>query len=319
MTAGDEAIVVRSTGSWYQIKDQNGVTYDARIRGKFRLHGKTLTNPVAVGDLVLFEIENENENTALIKKILPRQNYVVRQSPRKKHQLHLLASNIDQAILVITIREPNLKQGVIDRFLLMTEPHDIPAIIIFNKKDIYNEGDLNLYEYLADIYNGIGYPTYLISSLDSEDALRVENILLGKTTLISGQSGVGKSTFINAMYPDLDLRTTELSESSGKGQHTTTFATMYSLEHNTRIIDTPGFKSLSFNNLEPMDVAHNFREFFELSDNCRFNNCMHRDEPGCAIVQGMETEVISELRYANYLQILDEIEDQNYWERHADL
>lgn len=293
--------------------------YDARIRGKFRLNGKTLTNPVAVGDLVQFEVENELENSALIKEILPRENYVVRQSPRKKHQLHLLASNIDQAMLVITIREPNLKQGVIDRFLLMTEPHDIPASIIFNKKDLYSEQDIQLYELLSDIYTTIGYPTYLISSLDDTDPGIISDSLRGKTTLISGQSGVGKSTLINAIYPDLDLRTTEVSESSGKGQHTTTFATMYQPSGDTRIIDTPGFKGLSFNNLEPMDVAHNFREFFKYSENCKFNNCLHREEPGCAVVSAMEEDKVSALRYANYLQILDEIEDQNYWERHADL
>jgi len=319
MSDARQAIVVRSTGSWYQIKDDQGVMYDARIRGKFRLNGKTLTNPVAVGDLVHFEIENEVENSALIKDILPRENYVVRQSPRKKHQLHLLASNIDQAMLVITIREPNLKQGVIDRFLLMTEPHDIPACIVFNKKDLYTEEDIKLYDYLSEIYTEIGYSTYLISSLVEGDAKKISETLESKTTLISGQSGVGKSTLINAIYPDLDLRTSELSESSGKGQHTTTFATMYEPTADARIIDTPGFKGLSFNNLEPMDVAHNFREFFKYSENCKFNNCLHREEPGCAIVAAMEQDQISELRYANYLQILEEIEDQNYWERHSDL
>ena len=319
MIMSDQAIVTKSTGSWYRIKTADGSELDARIRGKFRLHGLHLTNPVAVGDFVEFSLEDEVQGKALITAILPRENYVVRQSPRKKHQLHLLASNVDQAILVITVRKPKLKQGVIDRFLLMTEPHDIPSILVFSKADIYTPEDLALVEYLESIYRDIGYQTLLISAVTKDGLDSVQQLLKEKTTLICGQSGVGKSTLVNALYPELDLTTMELSDFSGKGQHTTTFAQMYEVERGTRIIDTPGFKTLSFNNLEPMDVAHNFRELFEMSENCRFNNCLHRDEPHCAVVEAVQNQKISELRYLNYLQILQEVEEQNYWERHQDL
>ncbi len=307
--------IVRSTGSWYTLRTEDGAEYQARILGKFRLQGLSLTNPLAVGDEVMFELEETEDQSAIVKEILPRRNYVVRQSPRKKHQLHLLASNIDQAILVATIVQPNLKPGVIDRFLLMTEPHDIPAAIVFNKIDIYNEEDLMICKYLQTVYESIGYQVFQVSSLNGDGLTEVRSYLKDKVTLISGQSGVGKSTLINRLFPKLDLRTAELSSHSGKGQHTTTFAEMYQAD-SVSVIDTPGFKSLTFNNLEPMDVAHNFREFFALSDSCKFPDCTHRDEPKCAVKEAIEKDEVSELRYSNYLKILDEIEDQNYWERH---
>lgn len=314
-----KGIVIKSTGSWYTIQSATGEIYQARIVGKFRLNNITLTNPVAVGDQIEFVVEDVAEASALIKKIAPRKNYVVRQSPRKKHQLHLLASNIDLAALVVTMVQPNLKQGVIDRFLLMTEPHDIPAIIIFNKIDLYESEDLDIMAYYRAVYEAIGYQVLLASSVTHEGLDDIRDLLKGKTTLISGQSGVGKSTLINTLQPDLDLPTAELSDHSGKGQHTTTFAEMYDLGEGIRIIDTPGFKTLSFNNLEPMDVAHNFREFFILSEDCRFPNCLHRNEPKCAVKTAVETGAVSEMRYTNYLKILEEIEDQNYWERHREL
>ncbi len=313
-----EAMVTKSTGSWYGIRSGEGKEYEARIVGKFRLGELNLTNPVAVGDHVKFEVEDESESRALIKEILPRRNYVVRQSPRKRHQLHLLASNIDQAMLVMTIVEPTLKQGVIDRFLIMTEPHDIPTMIVFNKADLLREEDLELYEYLDAVYEAIGYSVYLTSSIDGTGVDQVREALRAKITLISGQSGVGKSTLINAIQPGLDLRTAELSDYTGKGQHTTTYAEMFALDDGY-IIDTPGFKTLSFNNLEPMDVAHNFREFFLLSSDCRYPNCTHRNEPNCAVKTALENGEVSDLRYSNYLKILEEIEEQNYWERHKDL
>jgi ribosome biogenesis GTPase / thiamine phosphate phosphatase len=314
----EKAKVIKSTGSWYTIQTESGEQYQARIIGKFRLHDIPLTNPVAVGDEVLFEMEEAGETNALIKEILPRKNYIVRQSPRRKHQLHLLASNVDLAVLVVTMVEPNLKPGVIDRFLLMTEPHDIPAAIVFNKADLYGEEDLDLYEYYKAVYDSIGYQVYLVSCLTNQGIEDIRKLLKGKTTMISGQSGVGKSTLINTLAPELDLRTSELSDYSGKGQHTTTFAEMYALTDGF-IIDTPGFKTLSFNNLEPMDVAHNFRELFILSKDCRYPDCTHRNEPHCAVKEALEKGEISEMRYGNYLKILEEIEDQNYWERHKDL
>ncbi|MEL6923302.1 MAG: ribosome small subunit-dependent GTPase A [Bacteroidota bacterium] len=311
--------VIRSTGSWYQVRMEDDSILQCRIVGKFRLDGLKITNPVAVGDQVKVEIDTEEEETGIIKKILSRENYVVRQSPRKKHSLHLLASNIDQALIVMTIVHPKLKQGFIDRFLLMTEPHDIPVCIVFNKSDLYGEEEEYIYEVLQEIYEDIGYKTMLVSAQDKTGLEAVREYLKDKTTLISGQSGVGKSTLINSIQPHLELRTGDISDYSGKGQHTTTFAEMHPLDFGGHIIDTPGIKMLSFNNLEPMDVAHNFREFFEYSSECKFADCTHRDEPKCAVKAAIESGHISELRYLNYLQILEEIEDQNYWERHTKL
>ena len=313
----EEGIVIKSTGSWYQVLLEDHSEIQCRIIGKFRLNGIKLTNPVGVGDRV--SIEKEADGKGIIKKIGSRRNYVVRQSPRKKHQLHLLASNIDQAVLVITIAQPKLKQGFIDRFLLMTEPHDIPCCIVFNKSDVYNEEDLMIFEALKDIYESIGHRALLVSAITGYGIDELRKILKDKTSLVSGQSGVGKSTLINQLQANLGLRTGLLSDYSGKGQHTTTFAEMFFLDHGGFIIDTPGIKTLGFNNLEPMDVAHNFREFFAISEQCKFGNCTHRNEPNCAVKGGIEEGTISELRYLNYIQILEEIEDQNYWERHKEL
>lgn len=310
--------IIKSTGSWYQVKLEDGRIWPSRIIGKFRLDGFKLTNPVAVGDKVRVELENEEEQTGLIKEILPRANYVIRQSPRKKHDLHLLASNVDQAVVIVTIAHPSLKQGFIDRFLLMTEPYDIPTIIVFNKADLYDEDHLEIFEYLEIMYQSIGYKVVLVSALNGEGITELQELVKGKVTLLSGQSGVGKSTLVNSLCPELDIKTQELSNYSGKGQHTTTFAEMYELTFGGSIIDTPGIKTLSFNHFEPIDVAHNFREFFALSKECRFGgNCLHRAEPGCAVMEALENEEISPLRYENYRTLLHEIEEQNYWERNT--
>lgn len=313
-----KGIVIKSTGSWYQVKLDAGPTLNCRIRGKFRLQGQKLTNPVAVGDRVVVNEEKEAD-MGMIKSVLPRENYVVRQSPRQKHHLHLLASNIDQAVLIVTIRNPDLKQGFIDRFLLMTEPHDIPVYIVFNKSDLYDEDDLAIYALMEAIYESIGYRVLLVSSLTGDGLDDLRELLRDKISLVSGQSGVGKSSLINQLQPGLELRTEVLSDYSGKGQHTTTFAEMFSLDGGGSIIDTPGIKMLAFNNLEVMDVAHNFRELFIESEHCKFGDCTHRNEPKCAVKAAVENGEISELRYANYLQIVAEIEDQNYWERHTEM
>ena len=312
-----EGVIVKSTGSWYLIRDKEGDIQHARIIGKFRLNGLKLTNPVAVGDIVHYEMEEDDK--AIIKKIAPRANYVVRQSPRKKHFLHLLASNIDQGMVIMTIVEPMLKQGFIDRFLMMTEPHNIPVTIVFNKSDLYSEEDMNMYHFLESIYKKIGYDVLLISADTGENFDQLKAALQGKTTLVGGQSGVGKSTIVNTLTGTDDIVTDELSAYSGKGMHTTTFAEMYSLNNETHIIDTPGMKSLSFNNYEVMDVAHNFKELFTYSKDCKYGDCTHRDEPFCAVKDAIEAGDISELRYYNYLALLDEVEDQNYWERNKDL
>lgn len=310
--------VIKSTGSWYQVKLDDGLVIPCRIVGKIKLDDLKLTNPVAVGDYVEVDFE-ENLEKGLIKSIYPRKNYVLRQSPRKKHQLHFLASNIDQALLIVTIKEPNLKVGFIDRFLMMTEPYSIPAIIVFNKADLYDAYDLELYEELKEIYTKIGYQVLLTSSSNGQGIQELKELVKNKITLISGQSGVGKSTLVNSLEPGLELKTLEISDYSGKGQHTTTFAEMYDLSSGGSIIDTPGIKTLAFSHLEIMDVAHNFKEFFSLSSECKFANCSHRNEPHCAVKKALEEGEVSLYRYQNYLSLLEEIEDQNYWERHADV
>jgi ribosome biogenesis GTPase len=309
-------VVIKSTGSWYQVKKDDRI-YDCRIIGKFRLGKLKVTNPVAVGDIVHFELEEEEKG--IIKEIENRTNYVVRQSPRKKHFVHLLASNVDQAMLIITIAQPKLKQGFIDRFLMMTEPYDIPVHIVFNKSDVYSEGDLSVYNYLKEIYETIGYTVSLISNKTEEGIDKVKEILSGKQTLIAGQSGVGKSTLVNNLIEHINLKTQEVSDYTGKGQHTTTFAEMFFIDEQTSIIDTPGIKTLSFNFLEEQDILHNFREIFAKSEDCKFGDCSHRNEPKCAVKDSVESGEISELRYMNYLQILEDTEDQNYWERHKDI
>ncbi len=309
--------VIKSTGLWYHVEIEDGTSVPCRIIGKFRLNGQKLTNPVAVGDDVEFEMEQDEKG--IIKNILPRKNYIVRQSPRKKHYLHLLASNVDQAILIMTIRNPNLKQGFIDRFLLMTEPYNIPTTIVFNKSDLYEEADNAMFDYLKEIYEDIGYPVFKVSATEKLGIEKLKTHLVDKISLIGGQSGVGKSTIINALLPDQDLRTEDISDYTGKGQHTTTFAEMFQLPGSGHIIDTPGIKTLAFSHLEPKDITHNFREIFKASVECKFGNCSHRNEPKCAVKEGVEQGLISELRYANYLQLMIDTEDQNYWERHKDM
>ncbi len=314
-----KGIVIKSTGSWYDVRLEDHSVIKCRMAGKIKLDDLKLTNPVAVGDEVTIEIENSEEIRGVIKTISPRKNYVVRQSPRKKHQLHFLASNVDQVMLIVTMVEPNLKPGFIDRFLLMTETYSIPVTIVFNKSDIYNIEDMEAYWLQHSLYTSIGYNVLMASSVDGQGISRLKDILQNKTTLIAGQSGVGKSTLVNAIEPNLDLKTEEVSEFSGKGQHTTTFAEMFELSFGGYIIDTPGIKTLAFSHLEVMDVAHNFREIFALSGECRFADCTHRNEPKCAVKQALEEGNISPVRYTNYLTILEEIEDQNYWERHSDV
>ncbi len=313
----NKGLVIKSTGRYYILKDlETGKKYTATMRGKFKLQGFKLTNPVGVGDVVTFLKGSENDAT--IEKIHDRVNYVVRQSPRRKHYLHLLATNVDQAVVIVTVVSPMLKQGFIDRFLLMTEPYNIPVHIVFNKSDLYEEGDLRVYEYLKNIYEAIDYHVLKTSVVDKTGLDDLSVLLKDKTTLIAGQSGVGKSSIINTIIGDANIKTKSISEKSGKGQHTTTFAEMFEIENGGQIIDTPGIKGLSFNHLEIMDIAHNFREFFTKSSECKFGDCTHRNEPNCAVKDAIEKDEISELRYGNYLQLIDEVENQNYWERIKD-
>ncbi|THH40095.1 ribosome small subunit-dependent GTPase A [Neolewinella litorea] len=316
--------VTKSTGSWYNVRldaptPEGDRELRCRVAGKFRLDELNLTNPIAVGDRVRVEVEtNNDEETGAIREIDDRRNYVVRQSPRRKHDLHLIASNVDQAVLITTIIDPGVKLGFIDRFLLMTEPFGIPTIIVVNKADIYEAEDMETYEVIRDLYTDIGYTVELVSATTGQGIAELRERMEGKRNLLSGQSGVGKSTLVNAIEPGLDLRTGELSDYTGKGQHTTTFAELFQLSFGGELIDTPGIKTLGFNYLKPQDVAHNFREIFATSEDCRFGgSCLHRTEPGCAVKESVEEgdDRVTELRYYSYLQILEEVESQNYWER----
>ncbi len=311
--------VTKSTGSWYNVRsDEDGSTVQCRIIGKFRLDNVPVTNPVAVGDHVEFVPEGQDQG--MIKKILPRRNYVARQSPRKKQDLHLLAANIDQAVIIVTIVQPTVKPGFIDRFLVMLERDEIPVTIVFNKADLYDEEDMAVFEEMKSVYNKIGYNIMLTSVTAGQGISEFRELLKDKTTLIGGQSGVGKSSLVNAIQPQLDLRTGEISDYSGKGQHTTTFAEMFDLDFGGSLIDTPGIKTLSFNNKDKSNIAHSFREFFKLSEHCRFGGaCLHRNEPGCAVHEALRNGEVSELRFQSYLALLDEAEDQNYWERNKEM
>jgi ribosome biogenesis GTPase / thiamine phosphate phosphatase len=310
--------VYKSTGSWYDIKCEDGSIKQARLVGKIRLDDVKSTNPIAVGDDVEITLE-ENEAQASINAVLPRRNYVVRQSPRKKHNVHLLAANVDQALLIVTMIEPKVKTGFIDRFLMMTEPYNIPVIIAFNKSDRYSEQDFELFNYYKAVYENIGYTIMACSIYNQDDMSTIKSLMQDKTTLVAGQSGVGKSSIVNMIQPGIALRTGEISDYSGKGQHTTTFAEMFDLDFGGQIIDTPGIKTLAFNHLEIMDIAHNFREIFALSVGCKYGDCSHRNEPKCAVKEALELGEIAAHRYYNYLQLLIEVEEQNYWEVHSDI
>jgi len=316
--------VIKSTGSWYNVRldaesAAPGAVLQCRIVGKFRLDDIALTNPIAVGDRV--EVQPEGDGQGMIKTILPRRNYVLRQSPHRKHDMHLLAANIDQAVLIVTVVQPDLKPGFIDRFLVMIERDDIPVTLVFNKADLYDEGeDYAKFLEMKAVYEKIGYGVLLTSVTEKRGLEEFKHLLSGKTTLVSGQSGVGKSSLVNAVQPQLDLRTGDISDYSGKGQHTTTFAEMFELDYGGRIIDTPGLKMLAFNNKDKSNIAHSFREFFRLSEHCRFGGaCLHRNEPGCAVQEALEQGEVSELRYEHYLNLLEEVEDQNYWERRREV
>jgi ribosome biogenesis GTPase / thiamine phosphate phosphatase len=310
-----EGLVLKSTGNWYDVLTADGTVWQCRIKGKFKLNDTKLTNPIAVGDRVVF-VEEPGQKTAIIERIEPRRNYLARQSPSRKYSLHLLAANIDQAVVIVTIREPNVKVGFIDRFLLMTEPLDIPTVIVFNKMDIYDDDDLEYLEEIENIYKNIGYQTLRVSAISGEGIVEFKQLLHEQTSLIGGHSGVGKSTLVNAIEPQLDLRTGEISDYSGKGQHTTTFAEMHSLTDGGFIIDTPGIKELAFIQFSPEQVAHNFREIFEMSANCKYDDCRHLNEPACAVKAAVEDGTISETRYASYAYILSDVQEQNNWERH---
>lgn len=307
-----KALVYRSTGSWYSVKDEQGNFHNARIKGVFKIDGITSTNPIAVGDEVVIEVENELETTAMITQILPRRNHINRQSPRVKHQQHIIAANLDQSLLVATLKDPKTSQGFIDRFLVVCEMYHVPAIILFNKTDIYRDKEFRKLEELSAMYRSLNYRVHAVSVEANEGLSELHELLKIKTTLVSGHSGVGKSTFVNYLLPGQEIKTQDVSGWSGKGMHTTTFATMYDLADGGRIIDTPGIRELAVAGLEKEELSHYFPEMRDRLNNCRYNNCMHINEPGCAIKQAVIDQEIHEDRYVSYVNILESMEPAKY-------
>jgi ribosome biogenesis GTPase len=306
------ALVYKSTGSWYITKDEKGKQFNARIKGVLKISGLTSTNPIAVGDVVRMELENELESTATITDIEDRKNYIARVSPHNKNQHHIVASNLDQSFLFATIKDPKTSQGFIDRFLVSSEAFHVPAIIVFNKADVYKTKELARFNELKDIYEGVGYKVILASVVNGEGIEEVKEMLVNKTTLLSGHSGVGKSSLINAIFPQLSLKTKEVSEWSGKGMHTTTFAEMFDLPLGGKVIDTPGVREFGLVDIEKKELSHYFPEMRVRLNDCQFNNCMHINEPGCAIKTALNDGQIAVDRYVSYMTILDTMEDKSY-------
>ena len=307
-----EARVYKSTGSWYQVKTTDGHFWNARAKGKFKIEDISSTNPIAVGDIVAVEVENEVENSATITTIYDRRNYITRRSPHNRRYQHIVASNLDQLLLIATLRDPRTSQGFIDRFLIASEMYGVPAVLVFNKADLYREKENALFSEWQSIYENAGYRVLLTSVLKGTGMEEVRACLRDKTTLLSGHSGVGKSSFINALFPAMSLRTSEVSEWSGKGMHTTTFAEMFDLPSGGAIIDTPGVREFGLMDVSEHDLSHYFPEMRAVLGDCQFNNCRHLEEPGCAVKQAVREGRISEDRYVSYVNILESLGEKLY-------
>jgi len=304
--------VYKSTGSWYTVKDETGRFWNARMKGVFKIDEITSTNPVSVGDKVEIEKENETENTALIIKIYDRINYINRQSPGAKYQQHIIAANIDLSLLLATLKEPRTSQGFIDRFLVASEMYHVPSIIVFNKADLHKRKEDEKFQQLKAMYEQIGYKVFLISVNSNMGIDELKKEIKNKITLISGHSGVGKSSLLNLIFPELKLKTQDVSGWSGKGLHTTTFAEMFDLPSGGGIIDTPGMREFGLIDVTKQELSHYFPEMRERLVNCQFNNCQHINEPGCAIKEAVVNGEINEDRYVSYVNILDSIQERNY-------
>jgi ribosome biogenesis GTPase len=300
-----KGLVYRSTGSWYSV-ESDGCFYACRIKGKLRLKGIKSTNPIAVGDRVWFEVdENAVEPEGTIVGIEERQNYIVRKSVNLSKQTHIIASNIDQVFLLITLHNPPTFTAFIDRFLVTAEAYHIPAVLVFNKLDTCSPEQENEIDALATIYQTIGYKTLKISATEGQNIDEIKSMMQGKVSMFSGHSGVGKSTLINAIAPDLNLKTAALSDQHQQGIHTTTFAEMFALPNGMKLIDTPGIKGFGVVDMQPDEIGYYFPEFTPLRSACKFHNCMHQNEPQCAVIEAFENGIVAESRYQNYLQMLE--------------
>ncbi len=295
-------LVIKSTGSFYLVADDAGEVHRCSAKGKLRLKGVDTTNPIAVGDLVTFERDGE---TGVISDIAERKNYIIRKSVNLSKQAHILAANLDLALVVATPIFPRTSTGFIDRFLATAEAYNIPAGIVFNKSDLYDEEIESYVEELSSMYRYVGYSTFVVSALQPDSLRELQSKLVGKITLISGHSGTGKSTLVNALVPGLELKTTELSAMHLKGKHTTTFAEAHRLPHGGFVIDTPGIREFGIVDFEKHQVSHYFPEIFKASSSCKFNNCLHENEKGCAVIQAVEDSKIALTRYSSYLSILN--------------
>ncbi len=307
-----KGIVYKSTGSWYTVKAEDGNFYDCRIKGKFRLKGIKNTNPVAVGDKVVFDLEDSGgETIGVIKKLEDRKNYIIRKSVNLSKQTHIIGANLDKAFLIITLNNPPTLSIFIDRFLVTAEAYRVQTVLLFNKVDVYTEEEKDEIRYLMAIYRDIGYTCIPISAATGKNIDKVKEEMLSKTCLFAGHSGVGKSTLINAIEPELDLKTAQISTQHLQGQHTTTFAQMFDLSFDARIIDTPGIKGFGVVDVAKEELGDYFPEFFALKGQCKFNNCLHINEPKCAVKEALEKGEVSWSRYKSYLQII-EGEEENY-------
>ncbi|MEX0315540.1 MAG: ribosome small subunit-dependent GTPase A [Allomuricauda sp.] len=307
-----QGTVYKSTGSWYTVKAEDGNFYECRIKGKFRIKGIKSTNPIAVGDEVIFDLEEVGgETIAVISKIMERKNYIIRKSVKLSKQTHIIATNLDQVFLLVTLNNPPTFTSFIDRFLVTAEAYDIPVVLLFNKMDVYDQDEMVEVDYLVQLYREIGYHCIEIAAKEGENIEQVKDLMIGKTSMFAGHSGVGKSTLVNALEPGLKLKTAEISQQHLQGQHTTTFAEMYDLSFDARIIDTPGIKGFGIVDMDEDEIGDYFPEFFKLKSECKFNNCLHLDEPKCAIKNALENDEISWSRYRSYVQMLTGEED-NY-------
>lgn len=305
-------LVVKNTGSWYTVKTDDGRLIDSKIKGNFRLKGIRSTNPVAVGDRV--DIVTNPEGTAFITTIDDRRNYIIRKSPNLSKQSHIIAANVDMAFLVVTVNKPQTSTTFIDRFLASAEAYRIPVVLVFNKSDILTDDELRYQELMMTLYDNIGYECRAVSAATGSGIDGLRNLLKDRITVLSGNSGVGKSTLINSILPGVNLRTSEISDAHNTGMHTTTFSEMLELPGGGYIVDTPGIKGFGTFDIEPEELTSYFKEIFHFSHDCRFSDCTHRHEPGCAVLRAVEEHYISESRYQSYLSMLDDKDEKKYRE-----